>query len=170
MRGNHFWRYQRNINEYYHIVKIIEEENQTTYYAEEDSEPHEPRFSGPRQITYIFRKEPELSDSYEEAVKYFEGIRELRIFESYQTADDNKIRVLYKAMGRGEEKAYYLVGVNGEDGLYFIETEDIVLDNRLQVLYGRSSSLVEEYCYILYDIKCGGHYTETVQRAIYASG
>ena len=152
-----------NVRKFHHVAKVVEEENQTTFFAEADSEPDEPGFFGPQQITYIVRKEPELSDSYEEAVEYFEGIGEFRNFESYQTADDNKIRVLHKAVRADGEKAYYLVGVSGEDGLYFIETEDILLDNHLQVQYGRNNPFVEEYCYTVSDVKCGWDYTYTAQ-------
>ncbi|MCH5263290.1 MAG: LysM peptidoglycan-binding domain-containing protein [Lachnospiraceae bacterium] len=156
-----------SISKFYHIARVVEEENQTTFYAEADSKPDEPGFHGPQQRIYIVRKEPELPDSYEEAIKYFEGITELSYFKSYQTADDNKIRALYKAMEADEDKAYYLVGVSGEDGLYFIETEDILLDNSLAVLYGRKSPFVEEYCYTLSDVKCGRNYTAQVEKNIY---
>ena len=156
-----------NISKFYHIARVVEEENRTTFYAEADSKPDEPGFHGPQQITYTVSKEPELSDSYEEAFKYFEGITELRYFRSYQTADDNTIRALYKAMEADEDKAYYLVGVSGEDGLYFIETEDILLDSGLAVLYGRNSPFVEEYCYTLSDIKCGRNYIAQAEKNIY---
>ena len=152
-----------DVRKFYHVAKIVEEENKITFFAETDSKPNEPGFDGPQQITYIVSKEPELSDSYEDAIKYFEGIREFRGFESYQTADDNTIRALHKAVGRGEDKAYYLVGVSEEDGLYFIETEDILLDNHLQVQYGRDNPFVEEYCCTVSDVKCGWDYTYTAQ-------
>lgn len=149
---------------YFHVIRIVEEENRTTFVTKMDADFIETKSSdAPIERTYIFSKEPNLViDSYQEAMQFFAQISEYQTFRSYIEDEEDGFQSFYMAING--EKTYYLIALTGEEGFYFIETENNSSMDRSLMW---NDSEYREYEYDLSQVECGQDYTAQIEMQIY---
>lgn len=145
---------------YFHLVKIVEEENRTTFIAEMDAKFRELESADASvERTYIFTQEPNFSiEGYQEAMQYFSLMSDYHSFRSYLENTEDGIRALY--MASNDDKSYYLIALTGEEGFYFIEAEN---DNSVDRSIMGYASEYREYEYDLSELECGQGYTVQIE-------
>lgn len=150
---------------FFHLTKIVEEEDKITFIAELDADKRElPGWADkPINRTYIISREENLViNDYREAMQYFERISEFQAFRSYSENEEDGFCAVYAAVNG--DKAYYLAAVTGEDGFYFIEAEnDSTVDYDLM---WHTSDYIE-YEYELSEVECGQDSTAQLKTEIF---